>query len=114
MLLRFALSAIVLALTGLAADAADLPSPTKAADLPSQTKLGAIFADPSLDRRAAPRSDDRSIWAILLNRPEEANSPQVPGYYGQAGDFYYETYYGTPSKVIFGRLPYRCGYYGLC
>jgi hypothetical protein len=109
MLLRSALSAIVLALTGMAADAADLP--------PSQTKLGAIFADPSQDRRdhrAAPRSDERSIWSILTNRPEEANSPQLPGYYGEAGDFYYETYYGTPSKVIFGRLPYRCGYYGLC
>jgi hypothetical protein len=109
MLLRSALSAIVLALTGMAADAADLS--------PSQTKLGAIFADPSQDRRdnrAAPRSDDRSIWSILLNRPEESNSPQLPGYYGQAGDFDYKTYYGTPSKVIFGRLPYRCGYYGLC
>jgi hypothetical protein len=98
---RFALSAIALALTGMAASAADLPG---------RTTLGEIFAEPSVDRGATYGSDENSF---TINRPE-ANSPQLPGYYGKAGDFYYTPYYGTPSKVIFGRLPYRCGFFGLC
>ncbi len=99
MLLRSALSAIALALTGMAAGAADLPR---------GTRLGEIFAEPSEDRPAAYRPNE-SFVAIV---PWVANSPRVPGYYGRAGDFYYTSYYGTPSNVIFGRLPYACRFYG--
>jgi hypothetical protein len=101
MLLRSALSAIALALTAMAAGAADLPG---------QSRLGVIFAEPYQDRPAAYRPSE----TYVTNVPWVTNSPRVPGYYGRAGDFYYTNYYGTPSNVIFGRLPYACNFYGLC
>jgi hypothetical protein len=94
--LRFALPVIGLALTAMAANAADLPAPTR---------LGAIFAEPAEHRAVAYESP-----VVIL--PWVANSPKVPGYYGRAGAFYYSSYYGTPNSVIFDRLPYACPYYG--
>jgi hypothetical protein len=100
-LLRLVPSIIALALSGMAAGAADLPR---------GTRLGAIFADSYEDRPVVYQRYESSVAIV----PWTANSPRVPGYYGRPGDFYYTSYYGTPPDIIFGRLPYACGLYGLC
>lgn len=78
-----------------------------AADLPVQTRIGQIFAAPAEPARAYRTAEPLPVAGTWV-----ATSPRVPGYYGQAGDFYYRSYYGTPSDIIFGRLPYACPYYG--
>ena len=71
-----------------------------------------------LARRFAGRSEPqpayRTVEPLPLDNTWVATSPRVPGYYGQAGDFYYRSYYDTPSLKIFSRLPYACGFVGLC
>ena len=80
-----------------------------AADLPMQTRIGEIFAAPT-----EPKVAYRTVESLPVASAWVATSPRVPGYYGQAGDFYYRSYYGTPPDLIFERLPYACGYYGYC
>ncbi len=39
---------------------------------------------------------------------------KLPGYYGRPSDFEYRNYYGTSPVAIYSRLPYACGFVGLC
>ena len=78
-----------------------------AADLPVQTRIGEIFAG-----RGEPQRAYRTVEPLPIENTWVATSPRVPGYYGQAGDFYYRSYYDTPSLKIFSRLPYACPYFG--
>ena len=80
---------------------------TLAADLPMQTRIGEIFAAPAEPKRAY-----RTVEPLPIENTWVATSPRVPGYYGQAGDFDYRSYYDTPSLKIFSRLPYACPYFG--
>jgi hypothetical protein len=82
----------------------------EAADLARQSPLGAVFAE-------------RPARVIIRGEPQPpppsdagfiAYAPRVPGYYGRPGDFAYRNYYGTSPVAIFTRLPYACGWYGLC
>jgi hypothetical protein len=98
---RTALTAIVLALGAVSAQAADLPT---------RSRLGAVFAEPAeIGSRA-----DRSGEVTVVEVPWMATSPRIPGYYGRPGSFYYTSYYGTDPGIIFGRLPYACWYYSSC
>lgn len=99
MLTRLAFAAVALVLA---------THPARAADLPVQTELGAIFTKPSHGRVVAYRMREPDV----VISPWVATSPHVPGYYGRPGDFHYQSYYGTPPDIIFGRLPYACPYFG--
>jgi hypothetical protein len=46
--------------------------------------------------------------------PEVDVPPIVHGYYGKPRSYLYRSYYGTNPDLIFGRLPYACGWYGYC
>lgn len=82
----------------------------EAADLSRQSQLGEVFAE-------------RPARVVIRGRDEiepPANTvilpfaPRTPGYYGRPGDFSYRSYYGTSPVAIFTRLPYACGFVGLC
>ncbi len=99
--LKMFVAALVLAMTGPSAHAADLPA---------RSHIGEIFAAPAgklpPGYRPRKRATDISLWTIL--------PPRVPGNYGRPGDFEYSSYYGTRPGLIFGRLPYACGFVGTC
>jgi hypothetical protein len=80
-----------------------------AADMAARSRIGTVFAAPAGEayvvRQAVPE---------VVEIGSVRTSPQVPGYYGTRGDFFYKNYYGTPPDVVFGRLPYGCGWVGLC
>lgn len=101
----FRLNFVLLALAGMVA-------PAWAADLPVNSRLGAIFAEPP-PRAAAPSlvmtEEFETVYAPEIDIP-----PLVNGYYGKPKSFRYRSYYGTPPKIIFGRLPYACGRHGYC
>ena len=101
MLRLWSACAVMLSLTGGAAQAADLAR---------QSRLGAVFAEP-----VAPRGPiGREVRSEFVYAPEVDIRPLVQGYYGKPNSFFYSSYYGTPPAVIFGRLPYACGSYGYC
>ncbi len=83
-------------------------SPTLAADFGRpQSRIGEIFADspPSVARiRVYERPAPAFIGTAL----------KLPGYYGTPRDFEYRNYYGTSPLAIYSRLPYACGFVGLC
>ncbi len=99
--LKMALATLVLAATGVMAHAADLPA---------RSHIGEIFAAPAGQLppayRTRKRDKELSLWSIL--------PPRVPGNYGRPGVFEYSSYYGTRPGLIFGRLPYACGFVGTC
>ena len=95
---QFALAALTLSVTIVAADAADL--------LP-RTKLGAVFTDEPVVRVVPPAV---AYTGPII--PWVANSPKVAGYYGTWFDFDYRNYYGTSPLLIFSRPPYSCAWYG--
>lgn len=99
-MLKTALAAVVLAATASTANAADLP----------RGSIGQIFAEPAGRPVAVYREDPYAAQIA----PWVNNSPWVPGYYGRPGNFYYQSYYGTPFTSIYNRLPYACKYYGSC
>lgn len=101
MLCKLSLSAVALAVTAMAANAADLPA---------RTRLGLVFADPAESRPGAFQTTD--ISAAIVARL--MISPPVPGYYGKPSDFDYSPYYGGSSDTFYDRLPYACGRYGYC
>lgn len=84
-------------------------SPALAADLAVQPRPGQIFAEDFHEPAPA-----RAPIAPPLIPVWVSNSPRVPGYYGRAGDFHYNNYYGTSPFTIYSRLPYACGFVGLC
>jgi hypothetical protein len=104
---KVSLSVFVVAVTGMAASAADLAV---------QSQLGAIFAEPV---EVVPRTAYRSveIFAPIITYTNLPNPPWNRGnyYYGSSWSFYYPgPYYGGPYYGDGARLPYVCGLYGYC
>ena len=97
------LSAVALGL-GIASGSAS------AADLANRSRLGEVFAEPQVVVRGAPRVAS----VVVVETDDVRNSPQLRGYYGQAGDFHYRNYYGTPRPFIGRYLPYACVVEALC
>jgi hypothetical protein len=107
---RIMLSVFALALTAMAA---------RAADLPAQSRLGAIFEE---------RAEIRTEVRRRVDPTPEYGAPRfgfnlVPvlpwergGYnYGSPWDYYNPgPYYGGPYDTDGPRLPYVCGLYGYC
>jgi hypothetical protein len=105
---RLLLSAVVVAITAVTAQAADLPT---------QSRLGAIFAEPA-----------EGLPPPKLKREREAPAPVIPytmlpdpvwnrggSYYGSSWSYYNPgAYYGGPYVSYAVRLPYVCGLYGYC
>lgn len=84
--------------------------PARAADMPVKSRIGVIFAEPEVVVAPAPR-EAGAVWTYA---PEVYIPPLVNGYYGKPNSYYYRSYYGTEPSIVFGRLPYACGWYGYC
>lgn len=80
------------------------------ADLANRSRLGAVFAEPP----AVVRGGRAVEQVAVVEAGSVRNSPQVAGYYGQAGDFHYRNYYGTPRPLLGQLLPYACVLEVLC
>jgi hypothetical protein len=103
---KASLSVFAVAITGMAANAADLPV---------QSRLGAIFAEPDQPPPAAYRSVQYP--APIIAYTALPNPPWNRGnyYYGSSWSYYYPgPYYGGPYYGDGARLPYVCGLYGYC
>jgi hypothetical protein len=101
MLRKITLAVFAVAVTAMAA---------RAADLPVQSRLGAVFAQPyQAPGYAYPMLDYRTVYAPPVDIP-----PLVAGYYGKPNSYFYSPYYGGSSDGIYARLPYACGFYGYC
>ncbi len=101
-------------LATIATGAALLAAPCAgAADLAAHSRIGAIFAEPP-ERAVLPPYYARNETNAIVAETVYAFQPRIPGYYGRAGDFYYQSYYGTPPENIFGRDPYACTILGWC
>jgi hypothetical protein len=107
---RIMLSVVVLALTAIAA---------RAADLPAQSRLGAIFEERTEIRTEVRPRVYRSYeyaapgfgFNLLPILPWERGGY----YYGSQWDYYNPgPYYGGPYESDGPRLPYVCGLYGYC
>jgi hypothetical protein len=105
--IKFALAAFAFAL-GLVASL----SSAGAADLAHRSRLGAVFAEPPVVVRGAAVA--RAETVEVVDPGWVRNSPRVAGYYGQAGDFHYRNYYGTPRPWLGQYLPYACVLEALC
>jgi hypothetical protein len=99
--IKFAIAAIAIA--------AGLTS-ASAADLAHRSRLGAVFAEPPVVVRGAARVET----VVVVDPGFVRNSPRVAGYYGDAGDFQYRNYYGTPRPLLRGIVPYACVVEALC
>ena len=86
--------------------------PASAADLAHRSRLGAVFAEPPVVVRGAAVARVETVEVV--DPGFVRNSPPVAGYYGQAGDFHYRNYYGTPRPFIGRYLPYACVVEALC
>jgi hypothetical protein len=101
MLHRTTLAVFAIAVTSVAAPAADLPV---------QSRLGAVFAEPyQAPSYAYPITDNPAVYAPPVDIP-----PLVAGYYGKPNSYFYSPYYGGSSHGMYARLPYACGFYGYC
>jgi hypothetical protein len=101
MLRRITLAVFAIAVTAMAA---------RAADLQVQSRLGAVFAQPNeAPAYAYPLPDYRTVYAPPVDIP-----PLVAGYYGKPNSYFYSPYYGGSSGGMYARLPYACGWYGYC
>jgi hypothetical protein len=107
MLRRMMLSALALALTGVAADAADMAA---------QSKIGAIFAEPSEAPVPADRDRDNPYPARMIGYTIANGLVARGGYnYGSPYSYFYNgPYYGGPYASDAPRLPYVCGLLGYC
>ncbi|MFZ5735885.1 MAG: hypothetical protein ACOY6K_03235 [Pseudomonadota bacterium] len=90
-----------------------LAQPARAADLPMHGKIGRIFAEPQPKPRGVRPSLEMESGSPVY-APEVDVPPIVHGYYGKPRSYLYRSYYGTDPGLIFGRLPYACGWYGYC
>jgi hypothetical protein len=102
---KMILSVLVIAASGMAANAADLPAPSP---------LGAIFAEP-YEVHPYPRSYEVAAQIITYNAL--AKFSMLPGGYLYGGPntyFYPGPYYGGPYYTDGVRLPYACSLYGYC
>lgn len=107
---RIMLSVFALAVSAMAADAADLST---------QSRLGAIFAEPAVAPRAVYQPVQVQYEAPIIPYNLLPNPPWNRGIYnyGSSWSFYYPgPYYGGPYANSWdgGRLPYVCGLYGYC
>jgi hypothetical protein len=103
---RIMLSVFVAAVSGIAANAADLPP---------QSKLGAIFAEPAEVRADSDRTVKQSAPVIAFNLLPNPPWNRGGSYYGSSWSYYYPgPYYGGPFYTDGARLPYVCGFYGYC
>ena len=103
---RIMLSVFAIAVTAVAAGAADLPA---------QSQLGVIFAEPAEVHPKIYRSREYSAPIIPYNLLP--NPPWARGgyYYGSSWSYYNPgPYYGGPYYTDGARLPYVCGLYGYC
>ena len=87
------------------------PAAARAADLAGQSRLGAVFAEP---RKAVRGAAMTHAEVVVVDPGCVRTSPRVAGYYGQAGDFHYRNYYGTPQPLLRGVLPYNCVLAAFC
>ena len=85
-----------------------IPAAASAADLAGRSRLGAVFAEPPVVVRGAPAE------TVVVDPGYVRNSPRVAGYYGQAGDFQYRNYYGTPRSQLHIYSPFTCVIEALC
>jgi hypothetical protein len=103
---RIMLSIFVTVVSGIAANAADLPL---------QSKLGAIFAEPAEVRADADRSEKHVAPVIAFNLLPNPPWNRGGAYYGSSWSYYYPgPYYGGPYDTDGARLPYVCGFFGYC
>jgi hypothetical protein len=84
-----------------------------AADLPVHSRLGAVFAEPPPVQAPAAYAY-RANGYVTVYAPPVDIPPLVAGYYGKPNSYYYSPYYGAPLDYSFVRLPYACGFYGYC
>src|ERR1700716_2814134 len=103
MLCSMMLAVFAIAVTAMAASAADLPV---------QSRLGAVFADPAPYQ--APAYGYRADGYTTVYAPPVDIPPLVAGYYGKPNSYVYSPYYGASLYWNFTRLPYACGFYGYC
>lgn len=82
-----------------------------AADLARHSPLGEVFAERSA--RVVVRGSVQTVQEPDDGFPIRL-APRTPGYYGRQTDYHYRSYYGTAPETIFTRLPYACGFVGLC
>jgi hypothetical protein len=83
-----------------------------AADLPVQSRLGAVFAD--TPPAQAPATAYAAYGYTTVYAPPVDIPPLVAGYYGKPNSYFYSPYYGESQVWNFTRLPYACGFYGYC
>jgi hypothetical protein len=104
MSLRIMLAVFAVAVSGLTANAADLPV---------HSEIGAIFAEPAPHAVYRAHEYPAPITAYnLLPVPLLARGGY---YYGSPWSYYYGgPYYGGPYYFDGARLPYVCGLYGYC
>jgi hypothetical protein len=99
---------LALAVTGTAAQAADLPP---------HTRLGAVFAKPHGQSVYAYREVRDYNYPTFVFAPQVDIRPIVGGYYGKPFSYYYKPYYGSEAAALtdaYTRLPYACGFFGYC
>jgi hypothetical protein len=84
-----------------------------AADLPVQSRLGAVFADSAPPQAPAAYAYRADGYATVYAPPVDI-PPLVAGYYGKPNSYVYRPYYGESQVWNFTRLPYACGFYGYC
>jgi hypothetical protein len=104
---KMPLAVVVAAITGMAANAADLPA---------RSQLGVIFAEPEEARPAVVYRTAEYV-APIIPYNQLPNPPWNRGNYnyGSSWSFYYPgPYYGGPYYGDGARLPYVCGLYGYC
>jgi hypothetical protein len=111
MLRQMMLCVFAVAVTAMAANAADLPE---------QGALGRIFAEPAevhpYSRPKAPPATEYYVGPVFNYTPL-ADLPWAHGgaYYGSQYSYIYTgPYYGGPYASEGLRLPYACGLYGYC
>jgi hypothetical protein len=103
---RLMLSVFAIAVTGMAASAADLPT---------QSRLGAIFAEPYEVRPYAYGPQEYSAPVIAYNLLPNVAWARGGYYYGSPYSYFSGgPYYGGPYYTDGVRLPYACGLYGYC
>ena len=88
-----------------------------AADLPAQSRLGAIFAEPAETPPPVVYRTAEYPPAPIIAFNLGPIFPWARGgyYYGTSWSYYYPgPYYGGPYDTDGGRLPYVCGLYGYC
>ena len=81
-----------------------------AADMAHRSRLGAVFAEPPVVVRGPPPIET----VVTVDPGYVRNSPRLAGYYGQAGDFQYRNYYGTPRSLLHIYSPFTCVIEAIC